>query len=71
MLVRRIVDDVDVFVAQLADNAVNSGTFHTYTSPYWVNAVVVGFYGYFSALSWFANDFLDGDEAVKYFWHLQ
>ena len=64
-----ILDNIDVFVAQFAYDAMNTATLHAHTSTYWVDAVVIAFYGNLGAFAWDACNLLDGDKTVVDFGH--
>ena len=64
------VHHVDVLVAQLLDDRVDARTFHTDACAHRVDAFVVGFDGHLGPFARYADDFLDGDEAVEYLRHL-
>ena len=64
------VDDVDVFVTQLADDAVDTRTLHAHAGADGVDAVVIRLDGDLGALTRLADDLLDGDEAVIDLGHL-
>ena len=62
--VRGPLDDVDVLVAQLADDAHDAGTLHADAGADRVDAVVIGLHGHLGALARDADDLLHGDQAV-------
>ena len=64
------VDDVDVLVAQLADDAVNTSTLHADAGTDGVDTVIVTLNGNLSALTGFADNLLDRDKAVVNLGHL-
>ena len=66
--VRGVVDHVDVLVAQLAYDTMDSRTFHTYTCAYRVDALVEGLYRHFGALTRDTGDLLD---SYQTFLHLR
>ena len=59
-----VVDDVDIFIVQLAHDAVDAAALHAHAGTYGVNAVVVALNGNFSALARNACDAAEADEAV-------
>ena len=64
------VDDIDVFITQLADDAMDTCSFHTDTSANGVDAVVIGLHSHLGTLARLADNLLDGDEAVVNLGHL-
>ena len=62
--VRRIVDDVDILVAKLADNTMNTATLHTDTGTYRVDAVIVALNSNLCTLTGDAGNLLNGNQSV-------
>ena len=56
---------LDVLVAQLTHNSVNTGTLHTHTGTYRVDTVIVRIYGHLGLLPRDPHYFLHGDQTVK------
>ena len=65
----RIVEHVDVLVAELANDAVDSASLYADACSYGVDAVVVALYGDFRALTGDACHGLDRDESIVDFGH--
>ena len=65
-----VVDDVDVLVAQFADDAVDAAALHTHAGAHRIDAFVVAFHGDFGAFAGQANDVLYDDDAILDFRHL-
>ena len=65
-----IVEYIDVFVAQFADDAMDAGALDTDAGAHGVDAVVVGFNGDFGAFAGDAHDVADGDKAIIDFGNL-
>ena len=59
------IDDVDILVAQFADDAVDTGAFHADAGADGIDTVVVRLNGDLGALTRFTDDLLNGDQAVE------
>ena len=62
--VARVVDDVDVLVAHLTDNAMNAATLDTYASAYWIDAVVIALNSYLSTLTRHTGNATNGNQTI-------
>ena len=69
--IRRIVDHVDILVAQLTHDAMNTRALHTHTSAHRVDAVIIRLHGHLRPLTRDACDALDRDQAIVDLRYLQ
>src|SRR3546814_6690400 len=67
----RVIDHIDIFVAQLPHNPMNTGPLHPNAGSNRIDAVVIGLHRYFGPFSRFPDDFLDGNQSVEYLGDLQ
>ncbi len=58
------VDHIDILVAQLTDDTVDTEPLHPHAGTYRIDAVVIGLYGYLRALTRDAGNTLDGDQPI-------
>ena len=68
--VRRVVDDIDILIAELAHDTMHAATLHTYAGAHGIDALIVALHSHLCTLAWHTGNLLDGDQAVVDFGHL-
>src|SRR3712207_8127208 len=61
-LFRSIVDYVNILIAKLTHNAMNTATLHTHTSTYGVDTLIKGLNGHLGTFTRHAGNFLRSEE---------
>ena len=59
-----VVDNVDVLVAHLTDDAMNTATLDTYASSYWINTIVIALDSYLSTLTRHTGNATNGNQTI-------
>ena len=62
--VSRVVDHVDILVAQLANDTVHTATLNTYAGSYWIDTVVVALNSHLGTVARDTGHTLDGNQSV-------
>ena len=68
--IRRVVDDIDVLIAQLANDTMNTCTLHADTGSDRIDTLIEGLNGYFRTLTRDAGDLLNRDQTLFDLRHL-
>src|SRR5699024_7426147 len=59
-----IIDDINIFVAELAHYSMNPDSFHSHTGPDRIDPLIVRYHSHFRAVTGFAGNFFQFDDAV-------
>src|SRR5574344_24815 len=62
--IRRVVDYIDVLIAEFTYDAMHTATLHTYAGSHWIDTLIIAFHSYLGALTRHTGHTADGNQTV-------